>query len=82
MSALAFGDFLRVLVGQNAVIVRLLAVVLTRFRIGQHLFDNQTGIGADGTLDLGGGFGVFLEIRFGVLAALADAIAIVGKPCA
>src|SRR5215469_18299143 len=45
----------------------------------QHGIGDQTGVGADRLLDLGGGLGVILEILLGVLAALADALAIIGE---
>ena len=67
-------------VGQNAIGIRHLPVVLTGFRVGQHLLDDQAGIGADGALDLLGNLRIVLEELLGVLAALADALAIVGEP--
>src|SRR5215469_13385609 len=46
----------------------------------QHGVGDQAGVGADRGFDLAGDLGVVLEILLGVLATLADALAIVGEP--
>src|SRR5215208_3366290 len=66
-------------VGQHAVLVRLLAVG-TRLLLDQQLVDDETSVGANGLFDGGGNLRVLLEERFGVLAALTDAVAVVGEP--
>src|SRR5262249_61459527 len=42
--------------------------------------DDQAGVLANGLLDVGGHLRMLLEERLGVLAALADALAVVGEP--
>ena len=46
----------------------------------QHGVGDQAGVGADRLFDLAGDLRVVLEILLGVLAALADARAVVGEP--
>src|SRR6185503_5783277 len=57
-----------------------LVVVVIAFFGGQNLFGDQAGVLADRGLDLVGDIGILLEEGFGVLAALADALAVVGEP--
>src|SRR5690242_9841436 len=47
---------------------------------GHHRIGDEAGIGADRALDRIGDFGIVLEILLGVLAALADALAVIGEP--
>src|SRR5260221_2812072 len=49
-------------------------------RGGYHGVGDEAGIAADGTLDGVGDRRVFLEEVLGVLAALADALAVIGEP--
>src|SRR5260370_30326803 len=47
---------------------------------GHHGFGYEAGIGANRVLYGLAGFGMVLQIRFGVLTPLANALAVVGKP--
>src|SRR5881392_291100 len=47
-----------------------------------HRIGDGAGIAADRLLDLLADLRVLLQIGFGVLAALADALAVIGEPCA
>src|SRR5205085_5486263 len=47
---------------------------------GENLLGDQAGVLADRGLDLGGHVGVGLQEGFGVLAALAEALAVIGEP--
>src|SRR5438045_4165517 len=60
---LRLGDLLAgILVGENPVLVGFFTVVLAGARIGQHLFDDKPGVGANGALQLRGDLRIFLEI--------------------
>src|SRR5262249_17762284 len=60
--------------------LRLLSIVLGGFLAGQDLLGDQAGVLADGRLDARGDVGIVAQERLGVLAALADALAVVGEP--
>src|SRR5262245_32319180 len=47
----------------------------------QHLVDDETGVLAHSLFDLDANLGMLLEKRLGVLAPLADALPVEGKPC-
>ena len=47
---------------------------------GQNLLGDQAGVLADRRLDLRGHVGIGLEERLGVLAALAEPLAVIGEP--
>src|SRR5262249_20324638 len=65
----------------EALILRRLVILFAAgFLAGQDLFGDETGILADRRLDLGGDVGNGLEKYLGFLAALADALAVVGEP--
>src|SRR5262245_51395343 len=56
------------------------SVVVAVIFTGENLLGDEAGVLADGGLDLGGDVGIVLEEELGVLAALADALAVVGEP--
>src|SRR5580658_4855763 len=58
----------------------VLLVGLVAFLAGQNLLGDQPGILPDRRLDLSGNIGIGLEEDFSVLAALADALAVIGEP--
>src|SRR5215813_14804044 len=59
----------------------LLRLVLARLLgAGEDLLGDEAGVLADRGFDLGAHVGVVLEERLGVLAALADALRVVGEP--
>src|SRR6185503_16550549 len=62
--------------------MRLLAGFFGGAALVHHRARHQAGVGADLLLDLVRDLGVLLEERLGVLAALADALAVVGEPSA
>ena len=47
---------------------------------GENPLGNETGVLPDRRFDLGRDIGIGLEKAFGVLAALADALAVIGEP--
>src|SRR3546814_10492880 len=57
-----------------------LLVQRIRLGAGDHRFGDETGIGADRLLDGVGDFGMVAQIGLGVLAPLADPVAVVGEP--
>src|SRR5262245_26175230 len=73
------GGLLAARLGQHAVLVGLLAV-RARLRLSQHLVDDQAGALADRLLDRMRNLRVLLQERLGVLAPLADAVAVIGEP--
>src|ERR1700752_4841255 len=60
----------------------LLAFIIVTLLLlaGQYLFGDQTGVLAHRRFDLGGDVGILLEEALGVLAALADALAVEREP--
>src|ERR1700757_86831 len=64
----------------NLLLRRLLAVGVALGIAGENLLGDQAGVLADRGLDLGGDVGVGLQERLGVLAALAEALAVIGEP--
>src|SRR5262245_50271909 len=59
---------------------RLLALGVGLALSGENLLGDQAGILPDRGLDLGRDVGVGFQKRFGVLAALAEALAVIGEP--
>src|SRR5258708_6995941 len=59
---------------------RLLAVGVALGAAGQNLLGDQAGVLADRHLDLRGHVGIGLQERLGVLAALAEPLAVIGEP--
>src|SRR5215468_10556314 len=55
-------------------------VLVLALLAGEDSLGDEAGVLPDRGLDLGGDVGVGLEEAFGVLAALADALAVVGEP--
>src|SRR6202167_290127 len=58
----------------------VLLVGLIALLAGQNLLGDQSGILPHRRLDLSGDIGIGLEEDFGVLAALADTLAVIGEP--
>src|SRR5262245_22150758 len=58
----------------------VLVAAALAFRAGKNLLGDEAGILADRRFDLGGDVRVALEEAFGVLAALADALGVIGEP--
>src|SRR5215510_5769916 len=58
----------------------VLVASFSAFRAGKDLLADEAGVLANRRFDLGGDVRVALEEAFGVLAALADALGIVGEP--
>src|SRR5262245_29533026 len=54
--------------------------VLAAVFAGEDFFGDQAGVLPDRGFDLGGDVGIGLEESFGVLAALSDALAVIGEP--
>src|SRR5262249_38706213 len=54
--------------------------VVLAFGVGEDLLGDEPGVLAARRLDARGDVRILLEERLGVLAALADALAVVGKP--
>src|SRR6266702_1676886 len=59
---------------------RLVAVGVALGAAGENLLGDQAGVLADRGLDLDGDVGIGLQERFRVLAALAEALAVIGEP--
>src|SRR5581483_1918535 len=57
-----------------------LFVVLVFLLAGEDLLGDQAGVLTDRGLDLGGDIGIVLQEGLGVLAALPDALAVIGEP--
>src|SRR5260370_41934322 len=61
-------------------ILRLFAVGVALGRACQNLLGDQAGILPDGRFDLRGHVGIGFQERFRILAALAEALAVIGEP--
>src|SRR5262245_60988980 len=57
-------------------------LVLAAVFAGEDFFGDEAGVLPDRGFDLGGDVGIGLEESLGVLAALSDALAVVGEPSA
>src|SRR5262249_30565046 len=55
-------------------------LVLAAIFAGEDFFRDEAGVLPDRGFDLGGNVGIGLEEGLGVLAALSDALAVIGKP--
>src|SRR5262245_17758862 len=64
---------------QGLLVRRLLAVGVALGIAGEDLLGDQAGVLADRDLDLGGDVRVGLEERLRILAALAEALAVIGE---
>src|SRR5438034_2219314 len=64
-------------IGGSALLGGVLVLALLA---GEDSLGNEAGVLPDRGLDLGGDVGIGLEERLGVLAALADALAVIGEP--
>src|ERR1700720_3611514 len=60
--------------------LRFLRLIVGSFLAGQNLLGNQAGVLPDRCLDAGCDVGIVAQERFCVLAALADALAVMGEP--